>query len=125
MADIFISYRREDEGIARRLAELLEAAGFSVWWDRDIPPGFAFDNRIRQELESSSTTIVLWSERSVDSQWVRDEASSAAQRGTLLPVLVEQVELPAGFRQVQAADLTGWSGEPDSPAFSGLLRAVE
>jgi len=39
MADVFLSYAREDQAFAQRLAQALEAEGFSVWWDRTIPPG--------------------------------------------------------------------------------------
>ena len=33
MADIFLSYNREDAATARRFAEAFEAQGFKVWWD--------------------------------------------------------------------------------------------
>jgi hypothetical protein len=37
MADIFISYLREDVGAAEKLSEALEAHGWSVFWDRHMP----------------------------------------------------------------------------------------
>ena len=37
LADVFISYARSDEAVARRLAKTLEAAGIDVWWDADLP----------------------------------------------------------------------------------------
>jgi TIR domain len=36
MADLFISYSREDQEIARRFAEGLEREGFSVWWEQAL-----------------------------------------------------------------------------------------
>jgi hypothetical protein len=33
MSDIFISYKREEQPIARKLAYALEEEGWSVWWD--------------------------------------------------------------------------------------------
>lgn len=33
MADVFISYAREDATTARRFAESFQSSGFSVWWD--------------------------------------------------------------------------------------------
>jgi hypothetical protein len=42
MADIFISYAREDLATAQRLAEALRACGWSVFWDRRIPAGQRF-----------------------------------------------------------------------------------
>ena len=34
MPDIFLSYSRDDQAIARRFAEGFEREGFSVWWDQ-------------------------------------------------------------------------------------------
>ena len=44
MADIFISYASVDRPFARRLADALEACGWSVWWDhRNLRGGEHFD----------------------------------------------------------------------------------
>ncbi len=39
MADVFISYKREDRELAERLAHALEQLGFDVWWDFDLLAG--------------------------------------------------------------------------------------
>jgi hypothetical protein len=39
MAEIFLSYAKEDRDVARKLSSMLEHAGWSVWWDRRIPAG--------------------------------------------------------------------------------------
>ena len=43
MADIFLSYSREDQTAARRFAEAFERAGFSVWWDTTLSAGENYD----------------------------------------------------------------------------------
>lgn len=53
MADVFISYAREDRARAKRLAGALEARGLSVWWDREILAGQAFDEVIEAELRKA------------------------------------------------------------------------
>ena len=87
MADIFISYSGEDKTNVKVIAEILEQRGWSVWWDRQIPIGQQFDTVIEQELAKAYCVIVIWTERSVASEWVKNEANEAAQLEKLVPVL--------------------------------------
>jgi len=111
---------------AERLAESLEEQGWSVWWDRLIPPGKTFDEVIDEALRASRCVIVIWSNASVTSRWVAAEAEEALRRGALLPILVEpSVRVPLQFRAIQAADLTNWSGVPTDPHFQSVVEAVQ
>jgi hypothetical protein len=67
MADVFVSYASEDRERVAPIVEAIEQAGFSVWWDRRIGLGSSFDREIERELESAGCVIVVWSNRSVDS----------------------------------------------------------
>ena len=89
-SDIFISYAHEDRDKARALANVLVARGWKVWWDRKIAPGEAFDVVIERELGTCKCAIVLWSARSVDATWVRNEARRAARRKVLVPILIDR-----------------------------------
>ena len=124
MPDVFISYAREDHERARVLAGALEARGWSVWWDRKIVAGQSFDHAIERQLESAGSVVVLWSEHSVESEWVRNEAAAAAERDTLVPVLIDPVRLPLEFRRRHAADLTRWTGNPDDTEFLALCDGI-
>jgi hypothetical protein len=124
MRDVFISYARDDREHAAALASALEGRGVSVWWDRQIAPGQTFDDVIEDALTGARCVLVLWSPRSTESRWVRAEASAAADRGVLIPVLVEPVEPPLEFRNIQAADLSGWSGDVDAPELKELFATV-
>lgn len=124
MADIFVSYAREDRSVAADLAKALEQCGWSVWWDRIIPPGKTFDDVIVEELGAARCVIVLWSKAAVASPWVRDEAQEAANHRKLVPATLEGVEPPMGFRRIQAADLDGWRGNTDHPGWQDLKGAV-
>src|SRR5262245_22443416 len=44
MSDIFISYEREEQRVARKLAVALEKEGWSVWWDPKLRTGEHFDD---------------------------------------------------------------------------------
>ncbi len=124
MADVFISYAREDRPFAARLAHHLEAGGRSVWWDREILPGKDFGELISGELAAAKAVVVIWSPHSASSRWVRDEASEGVERGVLVPVLVETAEPPIGYRQIHAVDLSGWAGGPH-PALTDLELAID
>jgi hypothetical protein len=125
MADIFISYASQDRDAARTLSERLVEHGHSVWWDRTIPPGRAFDEVIQEALSTARCVIVLWSAHSIQSNWVKVEAEEAMARNRLVPALIEAVAAPIQFRRIQAANLVGWDGDADNPEFRSLLGAIE
>jgi beta-lactam-binding protein with PASTA domain len=124
MADIFLSYASADRDRAQRLAAVLESQGWSVWWDRTIPPGSTFDEVIERALESARCVVVLWSRTSVTSDWVKTEAADGARRKILVPVIIERARIPLEFRRVQAADLSNWQGEPEHPELATLFRSI-
>lgn len=125
MTDIFISYAREDKDAARRLADKLEARGWSAWWDAEIPPGETWDEVIERELTAARVALVLWSQRSVAKRWVKTEASLALDKNKLLPVLIDNVIPPIAFRTIQAAPLFDWHGEDDHEGYRQLVTAIE
>jgi hypothetical protein len=121
MADIFLSYTEKDRDTARRLAATLESVGWSVWWDRRIPAGETWRNVLEHALEDMRCMVVLWSANSIESEWVCEEATEGRRLGKLVPVQIESVRPPAGFREIQAADLTDWDG---SREFEGMRRLI-
>ena len=94
MSEIFISYASADRERAKTIAEGLTAEGRSVWWDRVIPPGRHFDEVIEEALNGARCVVVLWSQASVASNWVKTEAADAMQRKILIPALIEDVRIP-------------------------------
>ena len=58
MADIFISYARDDRDQMELLANALASSGYSVWWDRNISGGAEFSQKIEAELMSAAIVIV-------------------------------------------------------------------
>lgn len=125
MADIFISYAREDEERIRPLAAALESHGCSVFWDRRIPAGQTWRSVLGQALHDARCVIVAWSRHSVASKWVAEEADAGMQRGILIPVLLEEVEPPIGFRSLQAAELGASPLDSGSPAFTQFVQDVK
>lgn len=123
MAEVFLSYAREDTGRAKALAAALERAGCSVWWDRNIEGGSEYSVEIDNELKSADAVVVLWSAHSVGSAWVRDEAAAGRDSNRLIPVKLDQADPPLGFRQFQTIDLSRWKGR-DGPGLKTLKSAV-
>jgi hypothetical protein len=95
-----------------------------VWWDRRIIAGQTFDQVIEHELETAKCVVVLWSKDSIVSEWVRNEAAAAAERGVLVPALIDNVKPPLEFRRKQTADLVGWDGTPSDGGFQALCDGV-
>lgn len=124
MADIFISYSSEDASRIRPLAEALDKQGWSVFWDRKIPPGKTWREVIGEALESARAVIVAWSETSAKSRWVQEEADWGLKRNVLIPFFIEDVEPPLGFGAIQAANLTDWMGGSNHAGFQLLIGAL-
>jgi TIR domain len=124
VTDVFLSYASEDRERAATLARSLEAAGWTVWWDRKILAGHAFDQAIERELETARSVVVLWSGSSIASEWVKNEAAAAAERGVLVPALIERVKIPLEFRRKQTADLVDWTGDATHEGFQGLCAGI-
>jgi len=124
MSDIFISYASDDTSRVEPLAEALRGRGWSVWWDRAIPAGKTFDAVIEEAVNAARCIVVVWSDKSVTSRWVRTEAEEGAVRQILVPVLFDNVRIPLAFRRIQAADLIGWQGDLHHPGFDQLVKDI-
>jgi hypothetical protein len=125
MADVFLSYASAEKDKAELVAKSLEAAGFSVWWDRALRPGETFDRVIEREIGAAKAVVVLWTRTSVESQWVREEADHGRQRENLVPLLMDDVTPPMGFGRVQAAKLAHWDGDPKDREWQEVIHAVQ
>ena len=121
---LFLSYARPDRERVRLLAEALVEAGHIVWWDALIEGGATFARTIERELEQADAVIVVWSAASVNSDWVRDEAAFGRDRKRLVPVSLDRIEPPLGFRQYHAVDLSNWNRRRDAPEFINLERGI-
>jgi hypothetical protein len=124
LADVFISYKSDRRATAEYFAEILRDHGYCSWWDYELLTGRDFSAQIETQLKASKAVIVLWCSLSRVSEWVKEEAEFAKTSDKLIPVLLEPIELPLGFRLSQTLDLSGWDGSPLSSSLDRLLREV-
>jgi TolB-like protein len=122
--DIFLSYSREDQARAKLFADAFAREGFRVWWDAGLRTGETYDTVTERALRTAKAVVVLWSKRSVESRWVRAEATLADRNRTLAPAMIETCERPIMFELTQSAELSHWRGEASDPAFRSFLNDI-
>ena len=124
LVDVFISYARKDQALARQLAETLEAEGFDVWWDSDIYAGAEWETLLMGTLAAAKAIVVLWTPRSVERPWVLKEAEIGLTTQRLVPVLLEPCEVPARLAARQMAMMPAWNGKDAHPELERLLAGL-
>ncbi|PTM06621.1 MAG: hypothetical protein DA407_11570 [Bacteroidetes bacterium] len=121
--NIFVSYSSRDVEFAKALAEELEKLGSTVWIDQHgIGLGTNWDSSIDEALDSATTLLLLISKPAAKSENVQDEVHIAKEDGKkLIPILIEQCELPMRWKRMQYADFTA------SPniAMEKVLKALD
>jgi len=122
---IFISYNREDQYRARMIADGLEGEGLPVWWDTNLRAGESYDEVTEKHLREAGAVVVLWSKRSVNSKWVRAEATVGERFSKLVPAMIDNCERPLRFELVQTADLTNWHGDKNDPNWKFFIEDVK
>jgi hypothetical protein len=125
MSDVFLSYKQTDRARVAPLAEALQAEGFTVWWDAEIPLGQTYYSAIESQLTAAKVVIPVWSEDSITSEWVREEATKGKHQGKLLPVKIDAVEPPVGFSTIQTANLSDWNGDRDAPEWRTIVAHIK
>lgn len=112
MTLVLISYSREDRDVAARIAKLLEQEGFSTWWDWKITGGTNYREEIGGAIKKADKVVVLWSEHSVRSDFVTDEAARAKAATKLVPICIDNSEPPLGFGGLHTISMPDWTQLP-------------
>jgi adenylate cyclase len=69
VADVFLSYARPDAAVAQRVARELTKAGWTVWYDSELPVHRSYADVIAAELAHAPAVLVLWSKAAGWSKW--------------------------------------------------------
>ncbi len=124
MSEIFISYARPNETQAVRVEQALVDAGYAVWRDAALPAHRPYAEVIQERLNCAEAVVVLWSAEGIKSQWVRAEADTARELGTLVQASIDASIPPIPFNQIQCANLSGWNGDAEAPGWRKLVASV-
>jgi hypothetical protein len=122
VAEVFLSYSRMDRPTAQAIADELQSLGVEVWWDHDLLGGEDYRVRIDEVLARAAIASVIWSRRSIESQWVIGEAAAARERKALIPLSIDGAQPPIDFRALHTIDFAGWA--PGDRLPSAFLKAV-
>jgi formylglycine-generating enzyme required for sulfatase activity len=106
MPRIFISYSRQDQEFALRLATSLRETGMDVWIDlEDIPAGMKWSSAIQEGLDSGELMIVIISPDSMASRNVEDEWQYYVDNSKpVIPVLLEPAKIHFQLSRIQYID---------------------
>ena len=126
MADVFLSYSSRHPELTRQLAAVIEAEGYSVWWDRDLESWGSYQRQIRAALDAARVVVVIWSEGACASDYVYAEARRAYEGGKLVnacapdfplrdipePMNVAHIDAVTDHAGILATIAAVWSGAP-------------
>ena len=126
VADIFVSYARDDQATILKFIEVFEQRGWTCWHDRKTPAGAEWQSFISTQLLCAGCVFVVWSIKSTKSEFVLDEVREANDAQIpVVPAVLDESRPPKPFCDVHAADLSDWSGQHDDKSLNGLLQSIE
>ncbi len=113
---VFLSYARERGAVARAIASSLRRSSISVWLDDRIEVGERWRDAILDAVTAVDVIIVAVTRAALASRYVQWEIQTAHElRKPVLPLLIEDCDLPEPLAAIQHLDLTGGL-EPDALA---------
>jgi hypothetical protein len=124
MADVFVSYAREDREKAKLIADVLMAHGYTVWWDINLRGGDQIADIVEKAIRGARAVVVLWSSTSVKSHWVVAEADEARRSQKLVPILCDAAEPPLQFRGIHTVNVAPLINRDDVDSKRDLIESV-
>lgn len=108
---LFLSHSSADKEFVDRLAMELHNKDLRIWYDKwEIKVGDSIVDRINEGLGAADHLVIVLSQASVASPWVREELNAATIRrikeggAYILPVLIQPCEIPPLLSHLRYAD---------------------
>jgi formylglycine-generating enzyme required for sulfatase activity len=129
MADVFISYKRDERDAIEQVASRLRALGLTVWFDASLSAGETFNAEIDREARAAKAILVCWSPAARQSEWVNAEAMIGFEQKTLAACYVagpDNFSAPTPFNATHAEDLRAWLAAPSEThaGWKSVLRRI-
>ena len=136
----FISYSAKDQAFADRLYADLQNKGIRCWFaPADMKIGDPIRKTIYDQIRVYEKLLLIFSEESVESEWVGDEVEAAFEeekrrkRLMLFPIRLDDVVMETDNdwatkirRTRHIGDFTNWKGHDDyQEAFDRLIRDLK
>ncbi len=136
----FISYSSQDRECAERLYTDLQGQGVRCWFaPEDMKTGDKMLDRIDQEIRVFDKLLLIFSEHSIDNDWVETEVQAAlgkerqTRRTVLFPIRLDDVIITTCkawaikvWRERHITDFTNWKNHDTyQRQFARLLRDLQ
>ena len=125
MAEVVICCADEDRAIARRLADAVTRAGYSVWWNEAPAADFWNSDEVIAQIGEAEAVVALWSRASAASALFRTEAEAARGQHKLILTSADGRAPPAPFDGAEIILIDNWHGGHGHSGLRRILAAIE
>ncbi|GEM_PF-1909067 len=122
---LFISYAHADIEKIQPILDILRNAGHDVWIDTKLQAGQSWQTQLADQIQACDVFVYLMTPQSAwnVSEWCHWEFVTAVENDKpILPILLEQVDLPVVLSRLQYADFTS---EIDTETITKLLSDLQ
>ena len=127
--DIYLAYVRANEDVAEAILNMIEHAGYDVWWaPRDLAPGVLWEREIKYAFTGAKLVVLLVTKIAFSSMFVMIYVEMARERG--IPVVVAELEpialkdYPLSLRNVEPVKIWRWHTSNDEADLKPLLDSI-
>lgn len=110
MADIFLSYARQERNDVVPIKVFVEKLGLSIFIDVEgLDAGEEFPARLHKEIEQAKLVLACWSPLALSRPWVRTECAAAKSLGKLFPIQIKPIteyDMVVAFSNINYMDMT-------------------
>jgi len=126
-SDIFISYSSKNKAVAEQLVAHIERAGFTCWIaPRNIEGGAEYSAVIEEAILHSKIFLLIFSEYSANSPWVKSELNIAfSENKYLIPYKIDATALKGTMRLLLNDKHWIAKNEDESKQMDLLLSAIQ